>query len=438
MFQWLYSYGGKEFHIGQVNDHIAEYSNYKKITRKACINPGYDYIEALDFFFYSNLIDNCSKKGVTRIEINQGIKVIALQMKDTSKAFIKIEELFVNTGWYFFLTGVELEDSLISIAVDEIDKKYSVESLKEWSFNKELKTKLLTICSAPNANSFLLSIGGKNILLDAGLNFRNRKINYINKIKYLTNGNLDLIFLSHSHKDHYSGIFGLNKEFPNTVILCSNTTLDYIIFKRIRKEYLKKGEFKIKTNSELVSIIQKTITVKPNDKIELKNGYMKFYPSGHMPGSLMLEISNITNKILYTGDFLYKSIFPLTSVEKVINEMSKGIDLIILDGSMSSTSRRNNSLILSDLLEYIKKNAMIGKRILISADPASTAIVLALAIDKYFQELQKLCGFNRRPLIVMDADCKEYAKILQYRKCDLHPQLQDSIKKQMNPFMIYI
>ncbi|MHA1221696.1 MAG: hypothetical protein ACTSP3_00280 [Candidatus Heimdallarchaeaceae archaeon] len=44
-------------------------------------------------------------------------------------------------------------------------------------------------------------------------------------------------------------------------------------------------------------------------------------------------------------------------------------------------------------------------------------------------------GFNLRPAIVLDKDCKDYAKILHHRKEDLHPLLLNLIDNKMNPFM---
>ena len=35
-----------------------------------------------------------------------------------------LEEIVRNYGWYFYITGIPVGDSEISIAIDKIEKKY--------------------------------------------------------------------------------------------------------------------------------------------------------------------------------------------------------------------------------------------------------------------------------------------------------------------------
>ncbi len=413
-------------------DYIAHYANYKRLHEKYANKPikQKNWKETLDWFFNLSDFTETSKKCVTKISVNEKIKVIALQMKNTQEIFEQLEHIYEETGWYFFLTGEKLGKSKISEEVDKIPRKYKKEDLLQlFEFGENETLKLRTVSSKKNSNCFLISIGSKGILLDCGIH-GNDVFDKLKKTKLLG------VFLSHAHADHYKGLISLFKKNPDMFLLCSKTTLDYFVFKHQRNKYYRnENSFCIKEEDPLYKIVQNTITVKSGEILKTKNCQLRFYFSGHIPGGLMFYLRYCDSQFLYTGDFYYYDVYPITGVEKIINTIPKNIDFVLVDGALSMINSKPLDEVIKALQDHLLSQAKKQKKVLISADAASTSIILFMSIDKYFQKLQKNQGFNLRPLIVLDRDCQEYAKILQQRKEDLHPDLINLIENKMNPFM---
>ena len=121
--------------------------------------------------------------------------------------------------------------------------------------------------------------------------------------------NLDCIFITHEHSDHFMGLYNIQyvEVLLNSKceIYASNVTKDLIIAifeNSIRVNLDEKSTRKIR---ELLNKIKGVLFF---EKYKLKKEtYFRLFPSGHTYGSAMIYYYGKANKILYTGDIDFAS-----------------------------------------------------------------------------------------------------------------------------------
>ncbi|MHA1221695.1 MAG: hypothetical protein ACTSP3_00275 [Candidatus Heimdallarchaeaceae archaeon] len=114
----------------------------------------------------------------------------------------------------------------------------------------------------------------------------------------------------------------------------------------------------------LYKIIGSTITVKSGDIIKLNGGELKFYFSDHMLGALMILGKYGNSRFLYTGDFHYYDFYPITGVEKIIDDLPKDIDFVLIDSVLSKMTNKNPEEVLNELKSQLTKLAENQRNVL--------------------------------------------------------------------------
>lgn len=373
--------------------------------------------KALDFYFYQDkMVPQFEKFSIEEIYYCPKSRIIQLRMINGTYTYKNRIKLARATGWYFYVTGTQIPQSKISLYVDRCKHRYNKEELK-WDFNNNASLTILPITCYPNENSYLLQLGNINILLDAGLTK-----NSIQLIK--ENGDLDAIFISHTHYDHIRGLSDLIKEFPNVPIILSATSLDFIL---LQQQYHD-------NNLDINQIINNSIVVKNNEKINFnRNGYLQFFFAGHMPGALMLFLEFDKYRFLFTGDYSFHSYQPIPGINIIIDNIPSPIDFLLVDGAFSDTHYNSPKYQFDFLRTNITFKAKHKNNVLIGADPASTAIIIYLTLHNHFISLKEK-GFESRPTFFLNNMVRDCVQILCSRLDDIHPKTAKNINSQFNPF----
>jgi len=114
---------------------------------------------------------------------------------------------------------------------------------------------------------------------------------------------VDTMFLSHAHLDH-SGMVPVLFEEDSFPVL--STELTGVISNLLHKDSIKiaqsEGYAKPYTSSEIRRAKHYIEPVKPGQKKEIDDVSVKFHSAGHIPGSLMIELTG-SKRFLFTGDF---------------------------------------------------------------------------------------------------------------------------------------
>ena len=153
--------------------HTKEYFQYSKLIKSKNINQ-MNILEVLNDFFNNNtLVPIDEKKSVRNIIYYKEEKVIVVKALNGDKMYDNLEKLVKKYGWYFYITGVPVGKSEISLAIDKIEKRYDSTYFNNISLSKtkteKIRVSIYPIVLKPNHNSHILGLGDLNILLDCGI-----------------------------------------------------------------------------------------------------------------------------------------------------------------------------------------------------------------------------------------------------------------------------
>lgn len=475
--------------------HTKEYFQYFKFIKSNDI-PQMDITEVLNHFFQTNeLVPLKEKKAIKKIIYYFKEKVIVVKSLIGDKMYENLRELVKIYGWYFYITGVPVGTSDICQAIDKIPKKYNQEYFKPISLNHtqqalNIRVTIYPIVLKPNHNCHVLGIGDFNILIDCGIsesseeaemnqqteNYYKKKDDFEHIEDYLENlptlireaeenkrdveekietenennnsssvpddkevktesrAKIDAIFISHSHYDHISGLKKLIELYPEIPILISRISLDLFLLRD--SSFLKQESQEEIEQVEYRNIIQNVIYVENGEKIEFKdkNCYLSFFHAGHMPGALMLLVKVDDFRFLYTGDYTYHDITPFAGTRRFLEQISRPIDYLLIDGTSATEDYGNISDQFHSLILFLEQKAEYEDNVLIGADPSSLAITFMLIFWRYFRKLQLRKGFKKRPNIYVDMMVKKNIEVINHRYEYIYGPISRLIKDKANPF----
>jgi len=437
-----------------------EYNHYLNIIKNKNV-PQMPIKELLtDFFNEKNLVPVKEKQAIGKIIYYQSEKVIVVKSLIGDKMYANLKKLVLKYGWYFYITGVPVGSSEISMAIDKIEKRYGEEYFKDISLMegsediKDIKITLYPIALRPNHNCHILGLGKLNILLDCGISeddFKNfedyfslkkdlKEKEEENESKdSLSKGaplihNIDAIFVSHSHYDHVSGLKELIKTYPDVPILCSRITLDLFLLRD--SKFLKQENHEEIEEEEYKKIVENVVYVENGTKIEFKdpNCYLSFYHAGHMPGALMILAKVKKFRFLYTGDYTFWDITPFAGTRKFLEQMSRPIDFLLIDSTCAYEEFDSISDQLSNLMLFLEQKTEYEDNCLIGADPSSLAITFMLTIWRYFRKKQLRRNYKKRPNIYVDMMVRKNIQVINHRYEYIYGPISKLIKDKANPF----
>ncbi|TFG17797.1 MAG: MBL fold metallo-hydrolase [Promethearchaeota archaeon] len=455
--------------------HTKEYFQYFKLINSANI-PQTDFKKVINDIFYNNtLIPEKEKKSIRKIVYYEEERVIVIKSLNADIMYEHLESLVKKYGWYFYITGVPVGESDISLAIDKIEKRWDATYFQDISLvskgtdKNDIRITIYPIILKPNHNAHILGLGKLNILIDCGFSPPNEEegeegdFHYI--LEYLENlphildeelkkipgddtskvdsktnpyheskPNIDAIFLSHSHYDHISGLKEMIKHFPDVPILCSRITLDLYLLRD--SNFLKQESQSEIEEKEYQNIVRNVIYVENGSKIDFqeKECYLSFYHAGHMPGALMILAKVKDFRFLYTGDYTYYDITPFAGTKRFLGQISKPINYLLIDGTCAMDDYGDINETFHSLILFLEQKAEYEDNVLIGADPSSLAITFMLIFWRYFRKLQLRRDFKKRPNIYVDMMVKKNIQVINTRYKYIYGPISKLIRDKANPF----
>jgi len=470
-----------------------EYHQYLNLIRKNQIlqMPIKDVLK--DFFFKNQEVPIKEKKAVGKIIYYTKERVIVIKSLIGDKMYENLKKLVLKYGWYFYITGVPVGPSEISIAIDNIEKRYPEDFFQSKSLlngkinQQDIDVFLYPVSLKPNYNCHVLRLGNFNILLDCGIakdDFQNigeffslikeqqpesfesennepdnlreldkiltfqddqnikkdeqkietTKQNIYNEQKLDNTPKIDAIFISHSHFDHINGLKELISLYPDIPILCSRITLDLYLLRD--SGFLKQKSHNKIEEEEYANIMKNVIYVENGSKIKFKESkcYLSFYHAGHMPGALMFMAKIKDFRFLYTGDYTYWDLTPFAGTKKFLEQISRPIDFLLIDSTSAYEEFENMSDQINTLLLFLEQKADYGDSCLIGADPSSLAITFMLTIWRYFRKKQLKRNYQKRPNIYVDMMVRKNIQVINHRYEYIYGPISKLIRDKANPF----
>lgn len=292
--------------------------------------------------------------------------------------FDERENIASKTGWYPYITGVRANiKSLRTQQIRKTKKRY----IRKCTFGRPIS--ISNISSDMSSSAILLKCENGNILFDTGFGIN---MSYIREI--------DIICISHYHKDHTGGLIEIlkSRQIP---VLISSITLEYLL-------NTSSG-----TNRDL--IIRNAILLEDIENFNNFRRHLDFYQVYHVPGSVgFLYKYNKEFSIFYFGDVCLSNgfySFKGSFLEIIKSNISRNTH-VILDCAMIG---KKDIVIAEDSIEDIMneiQNSVSKRNIFFISKSDETLIYTYIQIFRYF------IGGNKNIKYVINNDLYNILKIL--------------------------
>ena len=221
--------------------------------------------------------------------------------------------------------------------------------------------------------SYLVEFGNCKILLDCGFNVVTRLEEYGVKLD-----EIDYIFISHKHPDHFMGIIHILFALKNPIYF-RESPITIFGFQGLQ-EYINK--FKNILGKWIEPLID--INYYENNKLQFENFSAEIFKVSHSPESSGIKLL-INDKILvYTGD---------TDYTESLKNFITNSHLLIIDCGSSQPNKLKGHLSLQEII-FLTQDANISKVLLTHFYPQSYHNVTSTSIPPNFIIADDLLTIN--------------------------------------------
>lgn len=245
--------------------------------------------------------------------------------------------------------------------------QYGIEQIYKDNILKIYSYKPKTV----SASMHIITDGENTIVLDCGCEICGNNIIRI-KVKEIFNvlgiGNIDAVFLSHAHMDHY-GSLNETRQYP---VYMTEITKSLV---HISSPDVALGNVKI---------------VNEYAGVDISGIYVRFIPNGHIPGSVMMDINwKKQKRIVYTGDYSVEDQCTVQGFKAEDLEASGDgkIDILITETTFGNRPEVLSHLIYEKIfVKYCRKQLQYGNKIIIPCFAAGGAQEAAMLLSGLARE----------------------------------------------------
>ncbi|GFR86819.1 integrator complex subunit 11-like [Elysia marginata] len=239
----------------------------------------------------------------------------------------------------------------------------------------------------------LLSICGKNIMLDCGMHMgynddrRFPDFSFIAREGRLTE-KLNCVIISHFHLDHCGALPHMTEKvgFDGPVYMTHPTkAICPILLEDYRKITVeRKGETNFFTSEDIKNCMKKVITVNLHQVIQVDDELeIKAYYAGHVLGAAMFHIRVGQNSVVYTGDY---NMTPDRHLGAAWIDKCRP-DLLITESTYATTIRDSKRCRERDFLKKVHTCVENGGKVLIPVFALGRAQELCILLESYWDRM---------------------------------------------------
>uniref|UniRef100_A0A8B9XMG2 Integrator complex subunit 11 n=1 Tax=Bos mutus grunniens TaxID=30521 RepID=A0A8B9XMG2_BOSMU len=239
----------------------------------------------------------------------------------------------------------------------------------------------------------LVSIAGKNVMLDCGMHMgfsddrRFPDFSYITRSGRLTDF-LDCVIISHFHLDHCGALpyFSEMVGYDGPIYMTQPTqAICPILLEDYRKIAVdKKGEANFFTSQMIKDCMKKVVavhlhqTVQVDDELEIKAYY-----AGHVLGAAMFQIKVGSESVVYTGDY---NMTPDRHLGAAWIDKCRP-SLLITESTYATTIRDSKRCRERDFLKKVHETVERGGKVLIPVFALGRAQELCILLETFWERM---------------------------------------------------
>lgn len=243
----------------------------------------------------------------------------------------------------------------------------------------------------------LLSIGGKNVMLDCGMHMgfnddrRFPDFSYVTTDEPLTE-HIDAVIISHFHLDHCGALpymtemVGYNGPIYMTV---PTKAIAPILLEDMRKVAVdRKGEQNFFTSGMIKDCMKKVVAVNLHQTLQVDSELeIKAYYAGHVLGAAMFQVKVGNQSVVYTGDY---NMTPDRHLGAAWIDRCRP-DLLITESTYATTVRDSKRCRERDFLKKVHDCIDKGGKVLIPVFALGRAQELCILLETYWERMNLKC-----------------------------------------------
>ncbi|KAJ1351671.1 hypothetical protein KIN20_007782 [Parelaphostrongylus tenuis] len=240
----------------------------------------------------------------------------------------------------------------------------------------------------------LVTIGGKNVMLDCGMHMGYQDERRFPDFSYISGGGklndyINCVIISHFHLDHcgslphMSEIVGYDGPIYMTYPTKAITPVLLEDYRKVQTEF--RGDTNFFTSANIKACMKKVIAVDLHEiiKVDDELSIRAFY-AGHVLGAAMFEIRVGHQSVLYTGDYNMTPDRHLGAA-KVLPGLRP--DCLISESTYATTIRDSKRARERDFLRKIHDRVMAGGKVLIPVFALGRAQELCILLESYWERM---------------------------------------------------
>lgn len=247
------------------------------------------------------------------------------------------------------------------------------------------------------ANSYLVELGGKRIILDSGMHPKEEGLDSLPNHNELDFNSIDTIFVSHSHLDHSGSLPVLMRDQPDAKVYMTPATtqlVDALLHNSVNVMESKRIELGITDypfydHRELDDFEKRWRAFNYETPINLGDGVKAtFYDAGHILGSAGIMLDSGEKRVFYTGDVQFEdqTLIPGASLP------TDDIDVLIVETTRGASPRIETYSRADEELKF-------AKAINNCLENGGSALVPVFAMGKTQEVMTMINRFKKEGLI---------------------------------------
>ncbi|NXN16174.1 INT11 protein, partial [Indicator maculatus] len=254
-------------------------------------------------------------------------------------------------------------------------------------------------CMPPGAGQdvgrscILVSIAGKNVMLDCGMHMGYNDDRRFPDFSYITqNGRLtdflDCVIISHFHLDHCGALpyFSEMVGYDGPIYMTHPTkAICPILLEDYRKITVdKKGEINFFTSQMIKDCMKKVVAVHLHQTVQVDEELeIKAYYAGHVLGAAMFQIKVGCESVVYTGDY---NMTPDRHLGAAWIDKCRP-DLLITESTYATTIRDSKRCRERDFLKKVHETVERGGKVLIPVFALGRAQELCILLETFWERM---------------------------------------------------
>lgn len=239
----------------------------------------------------------------------------------------------------------------------------------------------------------LVSIAGKNVMLDCGMHMGYNDDRRFPDFSYITqNGRLtdflDCVIISHFHLDHCGALpyFSEMVGYDGPIYMTHPTkAICPILLEDYRKITVdKKGETNFFTSQMIKDCMKKVVAVHLHQTVQVDEELeIKAYYAGHVLGAAMFQIKVGCESVVYTGDY---NMTPDRHLGAAWIDRCRP-DLLITESTYATTIRDSKRCRERDFLKKVHETVERGGKVLIPVFALGRAQELCILLETFWERM---------------------------------------------------